>query len=63
MVQPFIQSQLKSQPRPIQRSLSLAVARNFGRGGPIVRNIVRWENMWVDNCGIPKRKEKDNHNS
>ena len=63
MVQQFIQSQLKSQPRPTRRSLSLGVARNFGRGSPTARNIVRWENMWVDNREIPERKGRDDHDS
>ena len=61
MVQQFIQSQLKTQPRPTRRSLSLGVARNFGRGGPTTRNIVRWENMWLDNRKIPERKKRDDH--
>ncbi len=63
MVQQFIQSQLKFQPRPTRRSLSLSIARNFGRGSPTARNIVRWENMWVDNREIPERKGRDDQDS
>ena len=63
MVQQFIQSQLKFQPRPTRRSLSFGVARNYGRGSPTTRNIVWWKNMWVDKSEIPERKGKDDHDS
>ena len=45
MVQQFLQSQLTPQPNPRRQTLSLDVARAFGRGRgrATARNIVQWE--------------------
>lgn len=56
MVQQFLQIQLKNWPSSTQRSLSLIVAESFGRGHNTARNIVRWENLWVDEREISEGK-------
>ena len=56
MAQQFLQIQLKNRPSSTRRSLSLIVAQSFGRGYNTARNIVRWENSWVDEREIPERK-------
>ena len=63
MIEQFIQSQLKSQPRPTRQSLSLSVTQNFGQGSPTTQNNVWWENIWVDNREIPERRCRDNHDT
>lgn len=59
MVQQFLQIQLKNRSNSTRRSLSLIVAQSFGRGYNTARNIVRWENSWVDEREIPERKSRE----
>ena len=59
MVQQFLQSQLTSRPSPTRCTLSLNVARAFGRNSPTARLIVQWEKEWVELREIPERKERE----
>ena len=59
IVQQFLQIQLKNRSRSTQRSLSLIVAHSFGRGYNTSRNIVQWENSWIDEREIPERKSRE----
>lgn len=61
MVQQFLQTQLKTQPSQTHRKLSMTIARGFGRGQATARNIVRWENLWVDKRDIPEKKERQDY--
>lgn len=61
MVQQILQIQLKTKPSPTRRQLALNIARSFGRGHATGRNIVRWENMWVEKRQIPKRKSREDY--
>ncbi len=63
MVQQFLQSQLNSQSSPTRRTLSLNVARAFGRSSPTARLIVQWEKSWVGLREIPERKEREDSDS
>lgn len=62
IVQQFIQSQITTGERQ-REELSLNVARSFGLNKPTARNIVQWENIWVDLQEIPERKEKEDYDS
>ena len=62
MVQQFFQSQLTTQPSLRRRTLSLNVARSFGRGNPTARNS-SMEREWVGSRKIPERKEREDSDS
>lgn len=53
MVQQFLQIQLRSKTRQRRRDFTLSIARSFGKGYGTARNIVRWENSWVEKREIP----------
>lgn len=58
MVQNFLQYQIKTQQNPVTRfESSLHVANSFKRGRSTARNIVQWENSWVDTRQIAERQE------
>lgn len=63
MVQQFLQSQLTSQPNQRRKTLSLNIARAFGRGRPTAHNIVRWEKEGAVSQTIPERKEREDFDS
>lgn len=63
MVEQFLQSQLSPQPNPRRQTLSLNVARAFGRGRSTASNIVQWGKNWVDSRTIPERKEREDFDS
>lgn len=63
IIQQFLQSQLNSQPSPIQCTLSFNVAQAFGRSSLTARLIIQWEKSWVELQEIPERKEKEDSNS
>ena len=63
MVQQFLQAQLTIGPSQTRRDLSRNVAQSFGRGIFTARNIVQWENLWVNQREIPEKKEKEDYDS
>lgn len=63
MVQQFLQLQLKIQPSPTRRALSIQVAQAFSHGDSTGRSIVRWENSWIDLRKIFERKERTDSDS
>jgi hypothetical protein len=61
MVRQFLEIQLGSQRNGTRRTLSLSVAQCFGRGHATARNIVKWENSWVNDRIIPKRQGQNGY--
>lgn len=61
MVKHFLQSQIKTQFSQRRRDVALSVAQGFGKGLSTARNIVQWENLWVDKREIPARKDRDDY--
>lgn len=63
MVQQFLTIQEITQPSQPRKVLSLNIARCFGRSHGTAKNIVRWENSWVNNREVPQRKERNDYES
>ena len=61
MVQHFLQIQLKTKPGPTRLDLSMSIARSFGKGQGMARNIVRWKKSWVKKREIPSRKNQNDY--
>ena len=58
MVQNFLRYQIQSQSNPgRRRESSLQVAQGFKRGLFTARNIIQWENSWVNHRQIAERQE------
>lgn len=63
MVQHFLNTQETTRPSQPRKVTSLSTARCFKRGHGTARNIVQWENAWVDSREIPRRKERNDYES